>query len=115
MFLTRYKPVCTDCKQKGFTSRDTTAYRCSACGHSYGRQRIKAKDMNNFQQELLKNLKCEDCKNNMHVPCALSLSLSLSLSLALQSDIYIYIYIQVNAYANIRPPSLIYDVVDYFR
>ena len=77
MFLTRYKPVCTDCTQKGFTRRDTTAYRCSACGHSYGRQRFKAQDINNFQKELVKNLKCEDCKNNMHVPCALSLSLSL--------------------------------------
>ena len=44
-----------------------------------------------------------------------ALSLCLSLSLSLFNLKKKNIYIQVNAYANIRPPSLIYDVVDYFR
>ena len=59
--LTRSKPLCTVCKENGFTLRDTTAYRCSACGHSYGRQRFKDQHVKDFKRGSVKKLKCEDC------------------------------------------------------
>ena len=62
MFLTRYQPLCTDCRQRGFTSRDTSAYRCSACGHSFGRQKFGEQDIKHFKTRPTMRLYCTECK-----------------------------------------------------
>jgi len=61
------KLLCLECVAQGRTIRDTELYTCALCKGSLGRTKFSLKDMSNFQQGMLKSLRCTQCKFSLAI------------------------------------------------
>ena len=65
--------LCTACMERGCTVKDPKLYACEGCKLQFSRQKFGQRDLNNFQQQLLKKLHCVACKSVLRSSMLLSM------------------------------------------
>ena len=53
--------MCTQCRERGHTTRDHKLYRCEVCAQEFGRLRFQATDRNSLQQKRRTWIWCTSC------------------------------------------------------
>ena len=53
--------VCAECRQKGYTPKDTQSYRCRTCKKEYGAKQFRAADIKHVRASQVTSIACSEC------------------------------------------------------